>query len=388
MMKNLLYTIILFVVAPIIYAQQKTHQINKSFLFESKVLTGNREIWIHVPEIEKKSLENPQSVFPVIYVLDAEHNFLNTVGITQALSRANLMPNVIVVGISGLYREYDYSPTNINVDYMKTGGGPNFLTFLSSELIPYINKEFPSSNHNTIVGHSIGGMFTLYSLVENTNKVFSNYLAISPSLWWDNQSLANDWKTHLKTLKLKESKQVFITMADEAKLSNDGKAMHNQYLEFKNSVKNRSNFKIEYLDLFKEDHLSTVTPAMHYGLKFLFQNWCIDHYYNTHNFSGLKESLQNLSMIYNFNVAPDYNQLVNMGRYYYNKKEYKKAINIYEFGLESYDEGLMLNGYVAQAYLKNGELEKAKKHFNKGLEIATIKQSPMSSWFKKELTKL
>ncbi len=388
MMRSLLHSILLLAFIQNIHGQQRIDQVHESLVFESEVLSGNRQIWVHVPEIEEKSLDNPQSIFPTIYVLDGEHNFLNAVGNSQALARAGLMPNVIVVGISGSNREYDYSPSDIKVDYMKTGGGPNFLTFLSNELIPYINEQYPSSNHNTLVGHSIGAMFALYSLVEDNNDVFSNYLSISPSLWWDKQSLANDWKDRLQALTLKESKLAFVTMADEEKLGDDGKIMHDQYLQFKTDVKDRPNFKIAYLDLFEEDHLSTVTPALHHGFKFLFQNWNLDHHYSAHNFSDLQKSLKDLSEIYNFSVAPDYRQLVNMGRYYYDQQEYKKAIEIYEFGLESYDEGLMLNGYIAQAYVKNGEPNKAKLYFSKGLEIAISKQSPMVPWFEEQLMEL
>jgi len=385
MTKTFLSLIMLLTYINGVNAQQMATLINESFSFESTILSDDREIWVHTPKIEENSLDNSQSIFPVIYVLDGEHNFLNVVGISQALARASLMPNVIVVGISGLHREYDYSPTYINVDYMKTGGGPNFLSFLSNELVPYINKEYPSSNHNTIVGHSIGAMFALYTLVEDTTDVFNNYLAISPSLWWDNQSLALSWRDKLNRQSFKKSKLTFVTMANEATLDGDGEIMHNQYLQLKTDVKNSTNFKIDYLDLFEEDHLSTVTPAVHNGFKFLFQNWNIDHHYSSNNFSNLKKALESLSEIYNFNVAPDYAQLVNMGRYYYEQKKYKIAIDIYEFGLITYAEGLQINGFAAQAYLKDGQTEKAKEYFNKGLRIAISKQSPMTSWFEDQL---
>ena len=384
-MTRLIYSILMLVLAHNIHAQKNTNQVNDSFLFKSEVLSGGREIWVQVPEIEEKSLDNHQSIFPVLYVLDGEYNFLNTVGISQTLDRAGLMPKVIVVGISGLNREYDYSPTDIKVDYMKTGGGPNFLKFLSTELIPYINENYPSSNHNTIVGHSIGAMFALYSFLEETESVFNNYLVISPSLWWDKEALANEWKNRLEVLSFQENRQAFITMADEEKLGSEGKIMHNQYLQFKAVLRDHPNLNIAFLDLFEEDHISTVTLALHFGLKFLFQNWNLDHHYNTYDFSGLKESLQNLSQQYNFDVAPNYTQIVNMGRYYYDQREYDKAIEIYEFGLENFDEGLMLNGYLAQAYLKNNQREKAKTYFRKGLEMAISKQSPMVPWFEEQL---
>jgi predicted alpha/beta superfamily hydrolase len=383
-MSKIILSIVVFVQVVISVNAQSVAKTNESFSFESNILSGNRKIWIHVPKVEKNSLDNPQSTFPVIYVLDGEHSFPNVVSISQALARASLMPNVIVVGISGEKREYDYSPTDLKVDYMKTGGGKNFLAFLSKELVPYINGNYPSSKHNTIVGHSIGAMFALYTLVEDT-YVFNNHLAISPSLWWDNQSLANDWKQKLKSHSFTSNKLTFVTMANEGTLDINGEIMHDQYLKFKSDIKSNTNFEIDYLNLFEEDHLSTVTPALHYGLKFLFKNWNIDHHYNSHSFSDVKKALQNLSQVYNFNVTPDYSQLISMGRYFYEKEDYKTSIEIYEFGLKTFPEGLQMNGFAAQAYLKNGQLEKAKEYFKKGLNFAISKQSPMVPWFKDQL---
>jgi len=384
-MTNKLLLLIAFTLCLNSINAQNTTAINKSLSFESKILSGDREIWIHVPKIDKSSLDNPQSIFPVIYVLDGEHSFNNVVGISKALARANLMPNVIVVGVTGVNREYDYSPSDLKVDYMKTGGGDKFLSFFANELIPYINNNYPSSNHNTLIGHSIGAMFAIYALTESPLDNFSNHLAISPSLWWDNQSLANKWKEKLKTPEFKQNKLAFITMANEKILGQDGLKMHNQYLKFKSDIKSNTNFEVDYLDLFEEDHLSTVTPALHYGLKFLFKNWNIDHHYNSGNFSSLKKSLQNLSQIYNFNVAPNYASLVNMARSFYEKEDYKTSIEIYEFGLKTFPEGLQMNGFAAQAYLKNGQLEKAKEYFKKGLNFAISTQSPMVPWFKDQL---
>ncbi|MBL4788327.1 MAG: hypothetical protein JKY60_04530 [Kordiimonadaceae bacterium] len=386
-LKLLLVTLFLCLNSLSAHAQNNT-SIYQDISFKSKILSGDRKIWIYTPEIVENSLDNPQSIFPVLYVLDGEDNFLNTVGISKALARANLMPYTIVVGVTGDNREYDYSPTDIKVNYMKTGGGDNFLSFFSKELIPYINNNYPSSNHNTLIGHSIGAMLSIYSLAERPLEKFSNHLAISPSLWWDNETLANKWKDKLKNSNFSQNKLAFITMANEGTLGADGKIMHNQYLKFKSDVGSSTNFEISYLDLFKEDHLSTVTPAVHHGLKFLFKSWNIEHHYNSHDFSGLKKSLQNLSQVYNFNVAPNYAQLMGMGRYFYGQEDYKAAIEVYMFGLKTYSRGLQMNGFLAQAYLRDGQTDKAEEFFQKGLGFAISSKSPMISWFKDRLKDL
>jgi predicted alpha/beta superfamily hydrolase len=46
-----------------------------------------------------------------------------------------------------------------------SGEGHKFLGFLTTELIPYTNKSYPSNGINTLWGHSLGGMFTMYALL-------------------------------------------------------------------------------------------------------------------------------------------------------------------------------------------------------------------------------
>ena len=113
----------------------------------------------------------------------------------------------------------------------------------------------------------------------------------------------------------------------------------------------------------------------------LIPGWNID-------LNKLKKALQTLSNTYKFNVSPDYVQLLSMGRAYYDKKEYEMAISIYKLGLKAYSTGLQLNGYVAQAYLKNNQIEKAKEHFDIALKRAVVTKSPMIPWLEKQLKRL
>jgi len=290
-------------------AQNSDRALGQSFEFESEILSGKRDVRIYVPEIDSP-INNPQSTFPVVYVLDGEHNFINTVGISKVLARANLIPHLIVIGVTGANRELDYSPNDLKVDYMQTGGGKDFLFFITDELAPYIDANYPSSNHNSIIGHSLGALFSLYAFVENPSS-FDGYLSISPSLWWDNQSLAKDWIKLLESHSPESDKVVYVTMANEKTMGEDGKIMHEQYLEYKARLKGGTHFEISFKDLFEEDHLSTVTPATHHGLKFLFQDWNLDRHYLNNDFNGLKKSLESLSEKYHFKVVPDYASLVN-----------------------------------------------------------------------------
>ena len=154
---------------------------------QSKNLNELREIWVHIPKSFNTSRE---SKYPVLYLLDGDAHFYSVSGMVRQLSVINgntILPEMIIVGIPNTDRARDLTPTYVKSD-PTSGGGEKFLDFIEKELIPYIDKKYPTINHRTLVGHSIGGLAVVNTLI-NRPQLFNNYLAIDPSLWWDNQTL-------------------------------------------------------------------------------------------------------------------------------------------------------------------------------------------------------
>ncbi|WP_217581800.1 alpha/beta hydrolase [Lysinibacillus sp. GbtcB16] len=81
------------------------------------------------------------------------------------------------------------------------GKANQFLDFIEHELMPTVEKEWPiNKKKQAVVGHSLGGLFTLYALCARPH-LFSHIVAGSPSVWWaDNAVLKvidqffDDWK--------------------------------------------------------------------------------------------------------------------------------------------------------------------------------------------------
>ncbi|CAM4395409.1 alpha/beta hydrolase-fold protein [Paenibacillus phoenicis] len=64
------------------------------------------------------------------------------------------------------------------------GEADAFLDFLEQDLMPWVGKEWPiDSTRQAVVGHSLGGLLTLYALAIRP-RLYSHYVAISPSVWW------------------------------------------------------------------------------------------------------------------------------------------------------------------------------------------------------------
>ena len=51
-----------------------------------------------------------------------------------------------------------------------------------------IEKKYKTTASKTLIGQSLGGLLATEILMENP-KLFTKYIIISPSIWWDNASL-------------------------------------------------------------------------------------------------------------------------------------------------------------------------------------------------------
>ncbi|MDR3712742.1 MAG: alpha/beta hydrolase-fold protein [Puia sp.] len=123
--------------------------------------------------------------YDVLYVLDGGN--WNTGLLNQVRHFAEgqgYIPPTIVVSVMGIDRNKDLTPTHLE-SWKASGGADKFLGFIKDELIPYINKTYPSNGDNTIWGHSLSGLFVVYALL-NEPATFKSYIAVDPSLWWDN----------------------------------------------------------------------------------------------------------------------------------------------------------------------------------------------------------
>jgi len=167
-----------------------------SATWEMKSQSGRRyQVYAAWPEGEA-----PAGGWPVVYVLDANTMFPTMVDSVRALARRASPKQALVIGIGyppdlkpGEERAFDLTarlgsepPT-----LPGTGGAEGFADFIERELKPAIAARFRvDAARETIFGHSYGGHFVLYTLV-NRPGLFDNWIAASPSIWFENKLLVN-----------------------------------------------------------------------------------------------------------------------------------------------------------------------------------------------------
>lgn len=230
--------------------------------FKSIVLNEQRKLNIYLPDGYS---DTSKIKYPVIYLLDgsADEDFIHISGLVQFFNFpwVNVLKNAIVVGIVNVDRRRDYTyPTTIEKDkkdYPTTGGSAKFISFLEREVKPLITSRYNVSHETTIIGQSLGGLVATEILFQNPS-LFTNYIIVSPSLWWDNESLLKRTPAVFNnTTSLKP--MIYLASGSEGKKS----AKYMKALLHKLQDTHADKMKFLYQHLTKEDHASILHIAVY-----------------------------------------------------------------------------------------------------------------------------
>jgi hypothetical protein len=234
---------------------------------DSKILSESRTLNIYLPEGYKVS---DTLKYPVIYVLDGSMNedFIHIVGLVQFFNLQMGMPKSIVVGIANIDRKRDFTfPTidkKLKKDFPTTGGSRKFISFLEDEVQPYINANYATNAQKMLIGQSLGGLLAT-EILFNKPTLFTDYIIVSPSLWWDNETLLRDAKMFLgahKTIPV----NVFVAVGTE------GEIMEREAKSLADLLKNsgKPNLKAEFLFLPKENHATILHQSVNDTFKMMY----------------------------------------------------------------------------------------------------------------------
>lgn len=159
---------------------------------QSKELSEKRIVNIYLPEGYN---QNDSIKYPVIYLLDgsADEDFIHIAGLVQFYNFewVNQLPKSILVGIANVDRQRDFtfpSEHKATIPTPTAGHSDKFISFIEKELQPFIESKYHGNTDRTIIGQSLGGLLATEVLLKKPS-LFSKYIIISPSLWWDNGSL-------------------------------------------------------------------------------------------------------------------------------------------------------------------------------------------------------
>jgi predicted alpha/beta superfamily hydrolase len=190
--------------------------IGDTFTIDSKTLGETRRINVYMPPGYK---ESPNSRVPVLYMPDGgiAEDFLHVAGLVQISVSNGTMRPFLLVGIENTQRRRDMTgPTESEEDKKiapQVGGSLAFRKFIRDELMPGIRARYRTTDETAIVGESLAGLFVVETFLQEPN-LFDTYIAIDPSLWWNNEKLVNGAAEQLRA-RPKLEKTLYLASSDE-----------------------------------------------------------------------------------------------------------------------------------------------------------------------------
>lgn len=198
---------------------------HQTFTIDSKVLGEARRINVYTPP----GYGRDGARYPVLYMPDGgvDEDFPHVTADVDTAIRAGEMRPVIVVGIVNTERRRDMTePTRIESDRKiapHVGGSASFRAFIRDELMPVIRKRFRGNGETGIVGESLAGLFVLETFFEEP-RMFDTYIALSPSLWWNAQSLLHSAGERLRSRPALTG-TLYLATAGDDDIDDAGKAL-------------------------------------------------------------------------------------------------------------------------------------------------------------------
>lgn len=161
-----------------------------------------RFAYVYLP---KSYFTNEKKRYPVLYMFDGHNVFFDSDatygkswGLGEYLDKTRTQ--IIVAAVDCNHspdhgRLKEYSPFTFRDSHLGTvvGRGKNTMEWFVNEFKSYVDENYrtlPDREHTYIAGSSMGGLMSLYALMEY-NHVFSRAAALSPSLWTSPKQLRN-----------------------------------------------------------------------------------------------------------------------------------------------------------------------------------------------------
>lgn len=265
-MRNVITILFILLCGVWAYAQEPVSIGAKHKLY-SEILHEDREYWVHLPE---EYAENEDKKYPVLYLLDGDRNFTSLVAIEQGRRRNPF----IIVGVLNTDRGRDMTPSH-SLEKKKgyhpnSGGAEKFHEFLTKELRKCVHEKYRTNGNNTLLGHSFGGLFTMFTFL-NHNNSFDTYLALDPSFWWDNEYLLQEYNTHWDILESK-GKTLYMAKSGSGNNKGDDKLKDSLTIFHEELEKRAKGLELKYkFEIFEnETHGSMVLPASINAIKFMW----------------------------------------------------------------------------------------------------------------------
>jgi predicted alpha/beta superfamily hydrolase len=374
--------IILTAIPGTIVSQVNTQEIKvgEKVVIKSVVLDEDRTILIGFP----KDYPTSERKYPVLYILDGEFFFQQAIGAVNFLSECsyiinNPLPQMIIVGIVNVDRNRDHTPTYApnqlgRLYYPTSGKADMFAEFLSAELIPYIDSEYRTQPYRILAGWSFGGLFTIHTFFENP-ELFSAYLAISPSLWWDQDMYVAKTDSILSNKQLLTRKLTVTIGTLEG--GDIGRSVRDGFIPLMKE-KLAADYPFNAVEIPDEGHSFVPYKAIYEGLISLYSDWRMPFEVINEGFEATEIFYKNLSEKYGYEINISEWAYINLINSSLSDKNYSEAKNIAEKYISDYPNSAWTQFYLGRIYERMKDFKSAKIYYQKAIDLEKSGREPDS----------
>ncbi|HEY3349845.1 MAG TPA: alpha/beta hydrolase-fold protein [Thermoanaerobaculia bacterium] len=341
----------------------------------SKVLGEERTLLVALPDGYAASSVR----YPVLYLTDAETQFVHTSATAGFLARTGSMPGVIVVGIVNTDRSRDLTPSR-DPQFPTSGGADRFLDFLETELVPFVEARYRTAPYRIFAGHSAGGNFAFHAM-RTRPGLFQGVVAVSPWLVWDKRKGLAPLTAFLAGGGVR-TRALFFTSGDE------GEEMRDVLGQVSAALKSSSPKNLRWSSAhFPGEHHDSVVLQSHYaGFRMIFDGWSIPRDPETEQLVGslddVKRRYADLSERFGFTVSPPEVSVNRLGYQALVRKNLPAALGFFRYNASTYPDSPNVHDSLGDALEASGLLDEALASFSRAAELGAKSADPNTKVFK------
>lgn len=334
--------------------------IGHTVSLQSDILSEERRILVSLPYDYAASSKR----YPVVYITDPLlfHQFGYASGVIHSLSFIERIPQSILIGVHSDDREMDLTTASAG----RGGNADDFARFFREELQDYVDRNYRTEPFSVLIGHSAGGFFALHTLLHHP-ETFDAYIALDPSVWWDDGRLVDDLKAAQASGK-RFDKMLFtsnIRFVDDDADADPADLYYGELVELLTGYM-PAGLEFSHRSFPDESHASTVIPGIHQGLLAIYEDWPLHE--DVDSVDALLSRYRYLSDKYGYRVEIPFTHASDIGFRLLDGGKPEEALAIFEYALEHISQNEIAWYQLGTALKELGRLTEARAAFDKAIE--------------------
>jgi len=351
--------LILFFISSVTLYSQETDSIRNNTIYDkiySDKLSTEREITIQLPRDYNLDEEKR---YPVFIVFDGDYLFEIVSGNVDYMSFWGDIPEAIVVGINQIDSRYNDTSVVDNINFTPISSTANFFEFVSQELIPYINKNYRTTNFRVAVGHERTANFINFFLIKKV-PIMNGYIAVSPKY-------TKKMKEYLAQYLISSSQNIYYYLSTS---NEDFQSISENVLDFNQRLDSLNNENIHYKfqNLVIPSHYTLPAYTIPYSIEDMFSIYkdinrieydSIILKLKTSPVKYLEEKYEKIKNHFGVIKEMSINDFIAVEQYIDEKEKFHFFKDLAKLATRKYRETILPSYYMGRFYEETGDAEKA-----------------------------